>query len=257
MLALAQLAATQHGLVSRAQALASGFSSTGLSRALAAGRLKAIDAGVYAVPPAQKGFKAEVMAACLSTGGCASHRTAAALWGLPVEKGGPIEVLVPADRRPRSTKGLRVYRTRAPVAAELRDQVPTAPLKDTLLHIGLDVRRIDAALRVRPGILYDLADTLVEARRGHRKAIVHRDLIIELLPDDDARAKLAAVLPPATPHPVLDFAYPKHRVGVALFDHRDHGQGAALDALTDWKVLVTHAKETPAALARRVRRHFQ
>lgn len=271
MSALAQLAAAQHGTFSRRQALAAGVSSTGISRHLAAGRWRAIDDGVYVLPGAGRaGWLQSVMAACLATGGCASHQTAARLWGLPLPKrDAAIDVLVPAARRPRSTRAVRVHRTRGAIAPVLRGSIPTAPLKEALLQLGevLDeaalTAAIEAGLQEQPGLLYALADTLVEARRGHRSSLRFRDLIVALLPDDGAREALAARLPRgAVPHAGLDFAWPRERVGVALFDHRDHGQGAALDALKaeGWGVLVTHAREDPKQLLGRIRRlrpHFR
>lgn len=67
------------GLAARADLLARGVSSAALSRAVAAGEVVRIAPGVYRRGDV-RAF-ARLRAATLATGGCASHDSAAAMWG--------------------------------------------------------------------------------------------------------------------------------------------------------------------------------
>src|SRR5262245_1913370 len=80
--AAARIARRQHALITRSQALDAGFSPMAIQRRRRSGRWVDMGPGVYLINGAAVTWETKVMAACLATGGAASHRTAAALKGL-------------------------------------------------------------------------------------------------------------------------------------------------------------------------------
>lgn len=77
---LLAIAAGQQGVFTAAQWTAAGLSRRGLTRRKASGLVHEIHPGVFALAGAPVSFEQEVMAACLSVNGVASHRCAAYLW---------------------------------------------------------------------------------------------------------------------------------------------------------------------------------
>lgn len=145
--AIAELARRQHGVVERGQLVTLGLGPDAIDRRVRAGRLHRIHRGVYAVGHLSLTRNAHFMAAVLACGeGAAlSHFSAAVLWGLIDDRGGPIHVT--AERR-RRRKGLIVHE------AELT---------------GERVRRAGIAVTTPARTLIDLAD--VAPRRTVERAI--------------------------------------------------------------------------------------
>lgn len=83
-LAIAAIAARQHGVISHLQLVALGLSRESIQRRVRAGRLHRVHRGVYAVGHKRLTQRGRWMAAVLAGGESAylSHRSAAALWGL-------------------------------------------------------------------------------------------------------------------------------------------------------------------------------
>src|SRR4051794_5025834 len=81
--AIAVLAASQHGVVARAQLIAIGMRRGAIQLRLDAGRLHHVHRGVYAVGHRRLTLQGRWMAAVLAAGPGAvlSHRSAAMLWG--------------------------------------------------------------------------------------------------------------------------------------------------------------------------------
>src|SRR4051812_41257861 len=93
--AVAELAASQHGVVTRSQAAANGFSRARIATAMADGRLIEPLRGVLIDAAAPRTWHQKVMIVVLFTGGVASGLTAAALHRLEgVERPHVIEVTV-------------------------------------------------------------------------------------------------------------------------------------------------------------------
>jgi very-short-patch-repair endonuclease len=80
---VARLAAAQHGVFSRGQALDAGFSRQSIGRRLDVGRWISADWAVYRPATTPASWDLTIMAACLSGPAVASHRAAARLWSLP------------------------------------------------------------------------------------------------------------------------------------------------------------------------------
>jgi hypothetical protein len=76
------LFASQHGVITRTQALGTGLSSSTIARLLAAGTWQRCHRGVYRHAAVPDSWEANVLAAVYATGGIASHRSAARLHGL-------------------------------------------------------------------------------------------------------------------------------------------------------------------------------
>jgi very-short-patch-repair endonuclease len=120
----------QHGVVSRVQLLAFGFSTKAIRHRIKRGQLVPEWPGVYRVGRRELTREGRFMAAVLACGEGAvlSHESAAALWG--IRKGGinPIEISVPANRRIR-LEGIRPHRRNPmPPATTIRSIPLSSPL---------------------------------------------------------------------------------------------------------------------------------
>jgi very-short-patch-repair endonuclease len=128
------LAGRQHGVVGRAQLIASGVGSDSVKYRINAGRLHPLYRGVYAVGHRVLSQRGRWMAATLATDGVLSHRSAAALWGIRPSHG-RIEVTTPRTRAKRP--GLLLHRA---VLAEdeitTHDGIPVTTPARTLLDLA-------------------------------------------------------------------------------------------------------------------------
>jgi hypothetical protein len=101
-LVIARLSVRQHGLVTRVQLLKVGLSQRQIDRRLSMGQLLVVHPGVYRVPSVKPSFEQAVLAACLASGGVASHRAAARLFKLRgFERNREVEVCVDSARAPQ------------------------------------------------------------------------------------------------------------------------------------------------------------
>lgn len=121
-------------MVTIAQLHEAGLSDDAVLGRVRSGRLHRVYRGVYAVGHRRLPVEGRWMAAVLACGeGAAlSHRSAAALWALAprsgpaVGTGGPIDVIVPFDRRPTRRAGIRIHRSRSlrPGSTVRRNGIP-------------------------------------------------------------------------------------------------------------------------------------
>ena len=111
---IAQIAAAQHGVVTRAQVLAADLSEGTIDRRVSNGYLKRIHPGVYRVGPIEAPFAREIAAvlAC-GAGAVLSHRSAGWAWGLlpPLPPEARTDVIVCRDARVR-LPGIATHRIR-------------------------------------------------------------------------------------------------------------------------------------------------
>ena len=276
---IAEQASAQYGTITREQARDAGVSGSMIARRLRSGEWTAVDDGVYVLPGAPTGWLQEVMAACLATRGIASHLTAGRLWklDLPRPRGRePIDVLVDASRRPRSTRAIHVHRTRVDFEdSQAKIQgIPTSNLGPTLLQLAevLDdtwlERAVDSGAHLRPGVLFWLAATLHGPRRGHRSSLRFRKVLEDRVPGSDSpleprvlqvlrKARLLPTfqhhsLAAARGHLNVDFVWLPQKVALQAFGYephhkrerwiRDWEQMEDLQA-KGWRLLVTHSLE--------------
>jgi very-short-patch-repair endonuclease len=157
--AVAEVAARQHGVVTRRQLRAVGVGDGSVSWWVRTGRLHRLHHGVYALGHPVVTPEGRWLAAVLACGpGAAlSHRSAAALWGIGVADRGRVDVTVPRTRS--GPAGIAVHRGRRLDADETT----------TLRAI---------AVTTLPRTLADLADVLAEPRlaRAIHEAEVARSL---------------------------------------------------------------------------------
>jgi hypothetical protein len=154
--AIAALAKQQHGVFTRAQALALGTTRHGLEHRLSRGTVELAHRGVYRIAGAPETWRQQVSIACLAAGGgsAASHRTAGALWPFDGCRPGPVEITVPTSRN-LALPGVIVHRKHdlVPVDVTLLDGIPVTTPARTLVDLAAVLRHdaleeaVDSAVR--------------------------------------------------------------------------------------------------------------
>ena len=184
---IAELAATQHGVVARRQLFTVGLRRGAIDRRLATGRLHSLHPAVYAVGQPRIAGPGRLLAAVLACGDHAllSHRSAAALWELLPYAGSRVHVTA-AHRGRRSLRGICVHSIRRPHVENraARSGIPLTSVARTLLDLAQNVRQdqleraFEQAERLR---LLDLsaAVRLCERSNGHRGLTRLRPLVAQ------------------------------------------------------------------------------
>jgi very-short-patch-repair endonuclease len=252
------LAQKQHLLVTRQQALAVGMVPRQIERRVADGRWTRQKTGLYALPGAALDWHTKLHGACLVSGGVASHRSAAVLWGLDGFRPGRPEITVPRHRRIQHDD-LRIHESTQfddRLGRTRRAGIDVTGIDRTLLDIAalLDVERlllaIDDARRRRMTGWPSLFETLIRhSAPGRNGAGMLRALLAEkygepVVPDSDFERMVERLLldaglgQPVLQHEVfddvgrfiarLDLAYPDHLVGIEL-DGRRHIEDRAFE----------------------------
>jgi len=146
-----ELAGRQHGVVTRQQLFALGFSKRAIENRVKRGRLHVVAHGVYAVGWPELTEKRRWMAAVLACGEAAmlSHRSAAALWGIGEELEGRVDISV-ARRSELKRPGLHV-RGRPSLRSEGITSVhgiPVTAVVQTLVDLATELppRRLERAV---------------------------------------------------------------------------------------------------------------
>lgn len=135
---LLELAATQHGLLTRGQVTESGLTSRVIDGRLHSGEWVRVGKGVYRVAGAPVTWRQRLLAAVLvaGPGAVASHASAAALWGLPGFREGPIHVVRPTARSRSAHIGV-LHETDTLPRSQVRvvDGIPVASPERTLFDL--------------------------------------------------------------------------------------------------------------------------
>jgi very-short-patch-repair endonuclease len=212
--AVAVLAGSQHGIVTRGQLEALGLTRAQIAHRIRKRALTAVHRGVYAVGHAAPSDDARVQAALMIGGGVASRWTAATLRALCPSMPAVLDVTI-TGRAPRGRAAVRFHETNAePAWGWVRGMRVTTALQ-TLRDLDFPDRLTDEAL----------ARNLVHPSQIHRtptRSELERTL---------ERLLTAAGLPqPLINHRVgpylLDFYWPEHRFAVEV-DGRTHGWAGA------------------------------
>jgi predicted transcriptional regulator of viral defense system len=183
---LFELAATQAGHFTAAQARALDYSARSLVYHVAAGHVQRISRGFYRLAGVPAGPHEDVVAAWLKfvpRGAVVSHDTALALYDLAQSRSREIHLTLPRDRRPRGTQaapGVRLHTTIAPLSREevtsrfgVQITSPTRTIAD-VADIGADPSVvIEATARALTAGLISPSEL--------RSAIVHRSARVRRL----------------------------------------------------------------------------
>lgn len=184
---LARLAARQHGVFSRRQAVELGFTRSAIQHRRLADRWIEIAPGVHLIAGAPITWHTRLLATCLSLNGVASHRSAAVLHGVDGFRPGVPEVTI-ARGTNRVRPGVRIHEsldlhriTPVSIAA-----IPTTPPARLAVDLGAVVsftrfsRAMDDLLIRRLLTWDDALDALVDhARRGRNGVGALRALLHE------------------------------------------------------------------------------
>lgn len=248
--AIAQVAAGQHGAFSRAQARAAGLSRDAIAHRVRTGRWQQPAREVFVIAGAPATWRQSLIVACLAwgTGVAASHRSAAALWGLPSGRIDSAEITVPRNRRRTGSPQARVH-SGAFARGELRwrDGIRvTAPAR-TLIDLaavigpGAFEETLDEALR--RGLAGTAAIRAAVRSAGPRPGIVALRALVaerdgEPLSESVFETRLLrAIIRAGLPRPVrqheirdargrliarVDLAYPGDRIAIEAEGYRWH-----------------------------------
>lgn len=244
---VARLAAGQHGVFSREQGSRFGVTKGVVRRRLAAGHWELLEGGVLRLAGSPPSWRQSLMAACLAwgEGAAVSHPAAAALWRLAGFDPGPVELTVPRGRR-RKGPGVVHRALLLPIDATTVEGIPVTTPARTLLDIASvsDERVVEVALddALRRGIVSipRLRWRLEELGRRPGAAMIRTLLAARgpssvpqsVLETRLLRALRNAGLPePVAQHEVrrggrllavVDFAYPRVRLGIEADGYRWH-----------------------------------
>jgi very-short-patch-repair endonuclease len=188
--AIASLAADQHGVISFPQLRGIGLGKEAVYKRVGAGRLHPIHQGVYAVGHSAltpDGWRMAAVLAC-GPGAVLSHRSAAALWGLRVDRRRVIDVTAP-NRRGRIPKGIRAHRDGALMGADrtVLNGIPCTNVSRVLLDLAGEVpmwelRKVVAEAEVLRVLDRAALRKLIQRSRGRRGVARLRLILDELDP---------------------------------------------------------------------------
>ena len=256
-----RIAARQHGVVTRAQLRAGGWSEQAIKTARANAHLVDLHRGVYAVAGVPASARTRTIAAVLAAGdgAAASHASAAWLWGLLPEPPEEPDVSV---QRPRFARleGVTVHRVLdlSPRWVRSRDGIAvTDPLR-TMLELGAVRPRAQVSDALERGLVANLFSIAALewvraelAASGRNGCGVLRDLLDDRAlgagrPDGLLEPRLAqlcarySVERPVFQHRIfdgagrlvarVDFAYPEDRAFLEVDGFEVHGTAAAMEA---------------------------
>ena len=185
-LALAGLGSAQGGVITRAQALASGLSKAQVERHLVAGRWQRVHRGVYATFSGPLPRQSVRWACVLRAGPEAvlSHETAAELSGLSERPSRSVHVTVPVGRSPGRIAGVVVHRST--YAASSRHPTRTPPqtriectvvdLSQTAAHVEDAISWLSRAVGGRLTTGQRLAAQLRQRRKLRWRLLLHAAL---------------------------------------------------------------------------------
>lgn len=246
------LAARQHGVFSRSQAVSLGLSEDAADRRLRSGRWRAVEPGIYAMAGSPDTWERRLVSAVLVSRGRAlvSHVTAAALHELSEVRSEVTHVTVVHGRHhPRSAeREVHQARNLTPRDATSLRGIAVTSIPRTLVDVAGCVSRerleaiLDAALVGRKASLRRLR-AYVEQTGNKRGVGYLRRLLAERedgVPESELERRfIRLVRKLRLPEPArqvrigsyrVDFAYPAHRIAIELDGYRYHGSSRALRA---------------------------
>lgn len=246
---IAQIAARQDSVITHAQLMSAGLTSRKLDWRVRRGVLRRVHRGVYVTGHAPPSLRARARAAVLACGpeAFASHRTAAALWGLAKASGQP-EVTVPG-RNPGPKPGITIHRVTAVPAEAVRAlnglalaspamsvcELAASATRDEVEHAIQEgiVKRIlsDEALhrcveraRGRPGVTLLRSVLAMETGTGYTRSVAERALMAIVQRAGLPRPEKNGVICQR-----VDAAWPDQRLIVEVDGRRPHDHSLAFE----------------------------
>jgi very-short-patch-repair endonuclease len=145
------IAQKHHGLVNLERAKAAGISRSTWYRGIASGQFEQLHPNVVRLWGSPSTLQQRALAAVWAAGGTAlaSHRTAAALWGVERPPGDPIDIILPDRARHARPADVTVHRPRdlEDLRPIMRQKVPTTNPMRMLLDLGaVDPGAVAAAM---------------------------------------------------------------------------------------------------------------
>lgn len=133
----AQIAASQHGVLTRRQLEEAGLGSKAITIRVRKRQLLRVHQGIYVLGAFPMSHRQHWMAAVLACGDGAvlSHGSAAALWGLLRPFDGPIHVSIPTQQKRRSRRGIHLHRCPSLAKRGLlthRHRIPVTTIQRTI-----------------------------------------------------------------------------------------------------------------------------
>jgi very-short-patch-repair endonuclease len=251
------LAARQHGLFSRRQALGLGVTPGQIDRRLRTGRWAPHRPGVLVIVGSGSTWQQRVMGCCLASEAPATHRASAALWSLP-EIWRPRPELTVEHGRRIMVRGAVVHQSKDlhKVEIVLREGIPTTPLTRAVLDVGAVMAVDDYGVFVRQVVrgghatwdeLHEVVvvhgrrgrdgvgrlRTIVEAELGlvptesEFEHLVEQLLVLEGLPRPDRQHLVNDVTGGLVAR--IDLAYPQARLAIELDGEAHHSDGVAFE----------------------------
>ncbi|MDQ3785407.1 MAG: endonuclease domain-containing protein [Actinomycetota bacterium] len=246
-----KLALAQYGLMTRSQALGAGLSRRSIDWQLKRGNWHIIHPQVYVLDGIGRSWEQSILAACLWGGhtALASHRSAAALWGLADIESSEVEISTTRSLRSWNVITHRMSPGAKKDTGTKRKGIPLTSVDQTLLDLGgvIEPHRLevalDDALNRRLTTLASLESAiLIHARRGRPGSGALRPLVksrtaLTAIPESALETQLLGLLQAAdVPLPIpqheirdggrfvarVDFAYPDLRIAIEADGYRHH-----------------------------------
>jgi predicted transcriptional regulator of viral defense system len=257
--AIAEISARSHGLVGQIHLDLLDVSHEAVAHRVARGRWIRVHDGVYRVAGAPRSWEADVLAACWAGGtrACASHRSAAALHGLPGGRRDVVEITCPRWHRARHD-GLITHESPPDLLDDvvLVQGIPCTSVERTLFDIAALGRTRTLELAIDSALRRELTsvDSLVHTgkrlcRRGRigsalfRSAVATRERSAPLPGSEPERLLAMALVEQGLAQPELqyvvrdpdgafvarvDLAYPEDRILIEYDSYQEHTGKLAL-----------------------------
>jgi len=184
--------ARQYGLVTRSQAIDSGLTRHQIEGPIRRGEWVIVEPSVYRHATVTSSWHSTLLAACLASGGLASHRCAASLWGIDGYQEPKIEIVLPKTSGYRNASHL-VHRTTQwdRIDQVWRAGIPCTGIERSILDLGavLTIRRLElaaeSALRQQLLEWIDLRSCLIRHSRKGRNGCGRLRLLLEARHGDE------------------------------------------------------------------------
>ena len=171
-------------------ALAATVGARSIGRWIAAGRLVRLHPGWVTVPECADDWIVRAHAGAGYTGGALSHVTALVLHRLVDTEATQLHVTVPAERRVRSSRGLRVHRSNLVAEVARARGLPVTSVARSLIDTWGEAHRT-RALRGFDGVA---RDAVFRATRERRIAVAELQVHVDVRPELPGRTALAELL---------------------------------------------------------------